>query len=54
MSAPLTGLTREIAEAISAANRRVASEQRRDITVAEMAEAVAAMLARREGAQVQA
>ena len=47
MNAPLTGITREIAEAISAANRRIASNERRDITVAEMARAVAAMLERR-------
>lgn len=47
MNAPLTGITREIAEAISAANRRIASNERRDITVAEMAQAVATMLDRR-------
>jgi hypothetical protein len=40
-SHPLTGITREIAEAISATVRRVATEQRRDATVGEMAEAVA-------------
>lgn len=44
MNAPLTGLTREIADAISAANRRIASNERRDITVAEMAQAVVALL----------
>lgn len=46
MTSPLTGLPREIALAISATIRRVASAERRDATVAEMASDAAEMLER--------